>query len=79
MGELYTKIFLHINHVANCEFAVNVIEFKRAFVCFQPDYDDQMVEDQEPRIKPFFSSSRNSKDKKEAKDRKYGMCNPYNW
>lgn len=31
-----------------------------------------MVEDQEPRIKPFFNSSRNSKEKQQAKDRKYG-------
>jgi len=37
----------------------------------KPDYDDTL-EDEEPRIKPFFNSSRTSaKDKPQGKDRKY--------
>jgi len=41
------------------------------FYVLQPDYDDTLEE--EPRIKPFFNSSRkSSKDKQQAKDRKYG-------
>ncbi|ODM97844.1 Dwarfin sma-2 [Orchesella cincta] len=39
----------------------------------KPDYDESIMEEQEPRIKPFFNSSRNTKEqiKSQSKDRKY--------